>query len=144
MTRIVFLSLFLVFSPFAAAQVYKWVDENGVTHFSDEKPSSGQAEELKLEPVNSIDSVSYDWVKKPELSTGSRVTMYATSTCGYCKKARRYFRDQGIRYTEFDIDRDSAARKRWKNLGGRGVPLILVGKRKMHGFSESGFERIYP
>lgn len=136
----------LLMAHLCPAETYKWVDENGTTHFSDSKPESGNAETLEIAPVNSIDSVSYDWVKKP--ATGNarpgRVTMYATSTCGFCKKARRYFRDEGIRYTEYDVEKDSAARKRWKALGGRGVPLILVGERKMHGFSVSGFQRIYP
>lgn len=131
-------------APLCQAEIYKWVDENGTTHFSDSKPESGPAETLDIAPVNSIDSVSYDWVKKPEAASVGRVTMYATSTCGYCKKARRYFRENDIRYKEYDIGKNREARKRWKRLGGRGVPLILVGSRKMHGFSESGFERMYP
>lgn len=134
----------LLIAPICQAQIYKWVDENGTTHFSDSKPESGNAETLDIAPVNSIDSVSYDWVKKPEAASVGRVTMYATSTCGYCKKARRYFGENGIPYTEYDIDKNRDARKRWQRLGGRGVPLILVGNRKMHGFSESGFDRIYP
>lgn len=134
----------LLMATWCQAEIYKWVDDNGTTHFSDSKPESGRAETLDIAPVNSIESVSYDWVKKPEAVRAGRVTMYATSTCGYCKKARRYFRDNGIRYTEYDIDKDQEARKRWKRLGGRGVPLILVGNRKVHGFSESAFERMYP
>ena len=31
-----------------AARAYKWVDENGVTHYSETRPTDGKAEELSL------------------------------------------------------------------------------------------------
>jgi len=33
-----------IFVPQVSAQVYKWVDENGVTHYSDQAPAKGKAE----------------------------------------------------------------------------------------------------
>ena len=43
-----------------AAKVYKWVDENGVTHFSEHKPNDIKATEIKpntghSEPVSYVD-----------------------------------------------------------------------------------------
>lgn len=35
------LSVLLFSQPLYASNLYKWVDENGVTHFSDEAPDSG-------------------------------------------------------------------------------------------------------
>lgn len=72
-----------------------------------------------------------------------RVVMYATSWCPYCQQARNYFRQQGIPYVEHDIEKDAAARRDYKAFGGRGVPVIFVDKRRMNGFSVSGFEKIY-
>lgn len=72
-----------------------------------------------------------------------KVVMYATSWCPYCQQARNYFRQQGITYTEYDIERDGEARRRYQAFGGRGVPVIFVGKRRMNGFSVSGFNKIY-
>jgi glutaredoxin len=72
-----------------------------------------------------------------------KVVMYATSWCPYCEKARIYFRQQGIPYTEYDIERDAEAKRRYQAFGGRGIPVIFVGKRRMNGFSESGFNKIY-
>ena len=60
-----------------------------------------------------------------------------------CKKARRYFNDNNISFTEYDIDKDPKAQARFDALEGKGVPVILVGKRRMNGFSVEGFERIY-
>ncbi len=72
-----------------------------------------------------------------------QVVMYATSWCPYCQKARNYFREQGIPYVEYDIEKNAEARAAYRAFGGRGIPVIFVGKRRMDGFSESGFNRIY-
>lgn len=69
--------------------------------------------------------------------------MYATSWCPYCQQARNHFRQQGIAYTEYDIERDADAKRRYQAFGGRGIPVIFVGKRRMNGFSVSGFNKIY-
>ncbi len=68
--------------------------------------------------------------------------MYATSWCPYCAKARAYFARTGIAYTEHDIEKSADARAEFKRLGGRGVPLILVGNEKMAGFNELAFESL--
>jgi glutaredoxin len=72
-----------------------------------------------------------------------KVVMYATSWCPYCQQARNYFRQQGIPYVEYDIERDVEAKRRYQAFGGRGIPVIFVNKRRMNGFSVSGFNRIY-
>lgn len=41
-------ALFLALEMPVAAQVYKWVDANGVTHYSERPQPSGNAKELKL------------------------------------------------------------------------------------------------
>ena len=38
-------------STSSIAEIYKWVDENGVTHFSDVPPASGQKLETMKTPV---------------------------------------------------------------------------------------------
>jgi glutaredoxin len=70
------------------------------------------------------------------------VVMYATSWCPYCAKAREYFARTGTAYTEYDIEKSADAHAEFKRLGGRGVPLILVGNQKMAGFNELAFESL--
>lgn len=72
-----------------------------------------------------------------------QVVMYATSWCPYCQQARNYFREQGIPYIERDIEKDAEAKRAYQEFGGRGIPVIFVGKRRIDGFSEAGFNRIY-
>lgn len=68
------------------------------------------------------------------------VTMYSTSWCGYCAKARAHFAKRGIAFEERDIERSATWEREHKELGGRGVPLILVGRQKSNGYSVGSLE----
>lgn len=71
------------------------------------------------------------------------VVMYATAWCPYCAKARAYFKRTNTAYVEHDIERSAEAHAEFKRLGGRGVPLILIGDEKLRGFNELAFETAY-
>jgi glutaredoxin len=64
-----------------------------------------------------------------------RVLMYATSWCPYCAAARAFFQQHGVKYTEYDVERDMAARARFERFGG-GVPIIMVGETVVRGFDQ--------
>lgn len=133
----------ILVSALCQAEIYKWVNDQGAVHFSDRKPDAGSFEQIETGPINSYESVSIGAAPEHPVVGSRRVTMYATSWCGYCRKARDYFRRKGIPYTEYDIEEDRRAKRRYDAMGATGVPVILVGDRRMNGFSESGFERIY-
>jgi glutaredoxin len=121
------------------AEIYRWTDDNGKVHFADKAPQQQDSSTVNVR-VNTYASVSYD---SSVFDTGKNVVMYSTSWCGYCKKAKRYFRTNGIAFTEYDIENDRRAKSRYDRMGARGVPVILVGKKRMNGFSEAGFKAIY-
>lgn len=122
------------------AEIYTWTDASGKKHFSDKKPPNQSAETMKTR-VNTYEEVSFDVA--PAAQPSEQVVMYATEWCGYCKKARRYFRNNNIAFVEYDIEKDAVAKQAYDRIGGRGVPVILVGQRRMNGFSEAGFKQIY-
>lgn len=70
------------------------------------------------------------------------ITMYSTSWCGYCKKARRWLVANDIPFVEKDVEKDPAAGAEFRELtGGRGgVPVITVGKTVIRGFAERRLE----
>jgi glutaredoxin len=70
------------------------------------------------------------------------VVLYATSWCGYCKMTREFFAANGIRYTEQDIEQSSAALLQHKKLGGKGVPLIVVGDEVINGWNEQSLRHL--
>ena len=78
----------------SVADIYKWVDENGKTHYSDKMPESGKANLVETR-VNTIEGISQDEIDS------KKVVMYATSWCGYCRKARNYFKKNAIPFTEY-------------------------------------------
>ncbi|MBU2886256.1 glutaredoxin family protein [Gilvimarinus agarilyticus] len=138
--------LALLLSLPAYGEIYKWVDEQGKTHYSDSKPDHIQAESVTPK-VN-----SYQHQAVPEsvygqqeikLNLPKKIVMYATSWCGYCKKARRYFADNNIDYVERDIETSEQAKREYDKLQGKGVPVLRIGDTTMRGWSVSKFEKIY-
>ena len=62
------------------------------------------------------------------------VVLYATSWCGYCAKTRRLFQGNNIAYIEYDIENSYEGRQRFDKLGGKGVPLIVIGDQLVEGY----------
>lgn len=65
------------------------------------------------------------------------VTLYSTSWCGYCAAARDFFAANDIRYTELDVEKSALAAENHRRLGGKGVPLIVIGDDVVPGYNES-------
>jgi glutaredoxin 3 len=66
------------------------------------------------------------------------VKIYTTPTCPYCKMAKKFLDDNGIKYQEFDIVQDKAARKEMKdNCNSLSVPTICFDKEVVVGFNEA-------
>jgi len=129
-----------VLSAGAASQtIYRWVDGNGRVHYTSEKPPEGAKGAALQSRISSSSGTPVVSGKAPAPSAAAaraEVKMYSTDWCGYCRQAREYFTRNGIRYTEVDIEKSAAARSEYERLGGRGVPVILVGAQRMNGFSE--------
>lgn len=70
-----------------------------------------------------------------------RVEMYTTRSCGYCSRARRFLDRHRVPYQDHQIDRSSAARARFSQLGGRGVPLFVIEGETFPGYSERWLSR---
>jgi glutaredoxin len=140
-TKACLLLALLFISSHGVAQIYKWVDAEGNVHFGDRdsKPASTYSEEVELGNINTITSVTFETVARPI----DKVTMYSAQWCGYCKKARKYFKRKNIPFIEYDIEKNAAAARRHKEMGASGVPVILYKDKRMNGFSEAGFQRMY-
>lgn len=67
----------------------------------------------------------------------AKVVLYGTETCPYCAKARAYFKEHGIAYADLDIGKPGQVREEFAKLGGSGVPLLLIGDRRIEGFKLS-------
>jgi glutaredoxin len=146
--RLAFLLALLIPAAKLPAEIYKWVDEQGQVHYSDQKPDQQSVSEVP-EDTRSYQGISFGTVdvdtREVEARTntpGATVVMLSASWCGTCKKAKQYFRRNGIPFREYDIENSSRGKRLYEQLGATGVPVILVGKKRMNGFSEAGFERL--
>jgi glutaredoxin len=144
MARLAAMALLLLAAS-GHAEIYQWTDAEGVIHFGDRPPSGASAKHITVE-INSYQSVTVEpfeafQSERPGNSHG--VVMYSTSWCGFCKRARAYFRRQGIAYQEYDVENSAKGRRDYKKLNGHGVPIILVGRQRMNGFSVGRFQRLY-
>jgi len=145
MYRALALAALLLALP-ATAQVYKWTDPSGKVHYGDRPPDDARKQELRIRIPSYDGPVQVrDWSavlgSRPASAAGT-VTMYSTEWCGHCKNARSYFAAKGISYREIDVEKSEPAAREFKSLGGRGVPLILVGGKAMSGFSAESFEAL--
>ncbi len=137
----------LLASPAGFAQLYKWVDDQGKVHYGDSPPDSAALQQIRGN-VTSFTSTTVEPFEIDEklLTTRTKsksVVMYSTSWCGYCRQAARYFRKHRISFKEYDIEKSEKGLRDYKKLNGRGVPIILVGKRRMNGFNAKTFDQLY-
>jgi mycoredoxin len=64
-----------------------------------------------------------------------QVILYATEWCGYCQKARELMAKHNISYFEYDIEKSEEGRRQHNDLGGRGIPVLLINGQVLKGFN---------
>lgn len=163
--------LILIVTGLAGAEIYKWVDENGVVHITDVPPEGVELNEeaesttpsksgVDVKPSPSpeeptlLEKVIAIFEKKPKNRQTSRTTvapanrsspkveLYTTSWCPYCQSAREFFRSRGIPFTEYDIEKDKSAAARKNRLDKRrGVPFAMINGQGIHGWSAAAYEQ---
>lgn len=131
-------------APPVSAKIYQWKDANGNISYGDSPPSGVKA----LEKHIKANKIVMPEIKEPpqeerQISTRSRlrpisdisVILYATDWCPYCKKTRAYLQSKGIRFTEYDIDKDPGKRKEMiEKSGTNGVPVLDIEGIIIRGF----------
>jgi glutaredoxin len=125
----------------SADEIYKWRDESGKIHFGDRPPVMEESTPVTVKPnvyqAREIEIISGTGYRR------EKVVMYSTNRCGYCKQARQYFKRNAIPYVEYDVETSQKGKRDYKKMGGTGVPIILVGERRLNGFSEASFSAAY-
>ena len=151
----------------STAEIFKWVDENGVTHYSDSPTHRlSEAKESETEEIESAQpapsgspppaSVSrsgdlapdffdiLDENRKEEAVAVQtpKVEIYETDWCGYCKKAKKFFRSRGIDVTVYNIEKDPRAARRMRSMTKRrAVPYVVIDGQGIQGYSEELYTR---
>jgi glutaredoxin len=143
--------ILLVFAGSALAEVYKYTDSRGALHFVDDIAKVPMKYRAQVEDADSRGNVSvmdaapvshsprgrtaHEPQQRDTSTGGAHVEVFMTSWCGYCKKMIRFLNEKGIPYTAYDIEKDGAAARTYRELGGNGVPVVRVGSHVIHGYS---------
>jgi hypothetical protein len=136
-------ALLLLCAGAASAQVYKWVDDKGVTHYSDMPPPPASKARVEVKSFSGGGSAN------PELPTeladavsSHPVTLYTTVPCDACNQARAMLMTRGIPFNEKTVNTqaDQAALKKAGSAGQ--LPLLLVGRGKQIGYDQATWDTL--
>ncbi len=73
----------------------------------------------------------------------TKIKIYSTPYCGYCKMAKDFFDKNGISYEEIDVSVDeAAARQMIEKTNQMGVPVIEIGDEYVVGFNRPLIEEM--
>ncbi|HEY6873213.1 MAG TPA: glutaredoxin family protein [Geobacteraceae bacterium] len=139
-------------SGVARGEFYRYTDSKGELHFVDDiakVPKKYRKQVSDAEPQGNVGVMDatptpppaqrHTAKKQPHQQSMSansaNVEVFMTSWCGYCKKMVRFLNEKGIPYTAYDIEKDEGAARTYRELGGRGVPVVRVGSHVVFGYS---------
>jgi glutaredoxin 3 len=72
----------------------------------------------------------------------SKVLLFGTPTCSWCRRAKRYFKERRVPFKEVNIERDpDAAREIARKTGQTGVPVIKIGNKWIVGFDREKIDK---
>jgi glutaredoxin len=94
--------------------------------------AGGSREPIPVTPAN-------DEPTLPASDTETLILLGA-DWCGHCQKTRDYLQSRGIVFTDLDIENSELARRWHRQLGGKDVPVILIGNRQIRGFNVSALD----
>ncbi len=73
----------------------------------------------------------------------SKVEIYTTPLCAYCKMAKEYFAKNNIAYTEYDVAADITRRQEMLDKTHQfGVPVIIIDGKIVIGFDRSKINQL--
>jgi alkyl hydroperoxide reductase subunit F len=74
----------------------------------------------------------------------TKVTVYSTQNCPYCRMAKAFLEKYGIPYESHDVGADSEAAQKMIDLSGqRGVPVITVDDEVIVGFDSERLNELF-
>ncbi|MBX4210643.1 glutathione S-transferase N-terminal domain-containing protein [Candidatus Parcubacteria bacterium] len=66
-----------------------------------------------------------------------KVEIYSTPSCVYCNMAKEYFKENNVKYNEYNVLSDMTKRREMMEKSGQmGVPVITIGKDVIVGFDQ--------
>jgi glutaredoxin len=122
-----------------AGQLYRWTDEEGRVHYTDQPPpkNAKTAEVRKLGDKAPDPNMPYPL---KQAMKNFPVTLYSIDCGDICTKATALLNKRGIPYTDRNAREDEAREALGKLTDGKlEVPTLVVGKQVLRGFEEGAW-----
>ena len=72
-----------------------------------------------------------------------KVEIYSTPTCPYCIKAKKFFKENKIKFIDHNVAEDQEmAKKMVEKTGQMGVPVIVIDGEIVIGFDKPKIEKL--
>jgi glutaredoxin len=139
--NILALVLMVVVGTLHAGELYRWVDENGRVHYTDQPPPpqarNAQRKQLGNRPGEGPVPFALQQAMK-----NFPVTLYVAEGCGEgCKAAVAYLNKRGVPFTQKDAQQEANATALMALTGGKlEVPVATVGSNVLRGYEESAWK----
>ena len=132
-----------------AADIYRYIDDQGTERFVDRASAVPKQYRDQLETVlkdlpdskrNTFKSGVATHLKrlksiKQKFKSEKKVEIFITSWCPYCQKLEKFLKSRNIKYTRYDIEKDSKGKRLYKQLNETGIPITRVGSKIIRGFN---------
>ena len=143
----------------AVEGLYRWTDEKGLTHFTDEEERVPEryraASKVRALPLLTVYHGEYSRLPGATAAVspaaprpsgpgaGARAVVYSAAWCGGCKKTKAWLAEQGVAVEERDIDRDPRALSELVAIAGQNpsIPVTVIGGQAVGGFDPDGLRR---
>jgi glutaredoxin len=130
--------------PLGAAhsqQLYRWVDQQGQVHVSDQRPpATARDVEKKSYGENVAPSSGVPYVLSKAMQDAP-VKLYTSPNCKEpCSDAREALNKRGVPFTEVPVWNPTTNDELKRVSGGIHVPVLVVGSSLVKGFNQSEFD----
>lgn len=73
-----------------------------------------------------------------------KVELYTRQSCPFCQRAKKYLRLRGIPFSEYDTEKNRAAkRKKERLVEPKVVPVAVIGETTIVGFRKEAFDKAF-
>lgn len=126
------------------AQYYRWVDEQGKTHFGDRLPPSaaGKAESMRYGAPGADKQLPF---AVRQAMANFPVALYVSPDCGeFCQAGRDFLKSRGIPFAEKDASNPESASALAQLLDSdkNVVPVLTVGPKHSRGWQREDWTRL--
>lgn len=129
--------------PLTAGELFRWVDETGRVHYSDQPPPAKVKKSERLGARGNVVETDKESFEMKRAREASPVALYVTSCGSPCANARQFLSQRRIPFQAKNPEQSLEDAVELKKLvGGLEVPVLKVGGSHHKGFDAVAWEKL--